>query len=197
MIISPGFSSLPLCCFNTHSQQPWKPREWQMAARKVGDSRKSAEMLLHWQGRKRRNKNRKTVSQAFGLRAPPGTWQFIHTEIRRDSTWNHFHCGRAGGIGFLFVVVVLNPFVWIWAVTVWKFLWVGLRRSWDNSSKSREEIKTSFPIKLSAPMEYIPSGKPRSCSTKMYLKKNNNNKLWWASWNPVPATKCMTSIEYK
>lgn len=36
------------------------------------------------------------MSLPLGLRAPPGTWQFIHTEIWRDSARNHLHCGVWG-----------------------------------------------------------------------------------------------------
>lgn len=39
------FFPSPWCFFSTHSQQPWKLREWQMAIGKTWVSRKSAEML--------------------------------------------------------------------------------------------------------------------------------------------------------
>lgn len=115
------FFPSPWCFFSTRSQQPWKLREWQMAIGKTWVSRKSAEMLFNWQGKKkkkkRRNENRNKISSVFGPRVLPGICQFIHPEIWRDSRWKHFH----------FFLLSLY-FIGILVVTIWEFPSTGLRK---------------------------------------------------------------------
>lgn len=196
MIIFPAFSSLPLCCFNTHSRQPWELREWQMAARKVWDSRKSAEMLLYWQRRKRRNKNRTWACLlASGLHQVPGNlFTLKYEEIPHGTI-----CIVGLGGMFFFLCFVLNPFIWIWAVTVWKFPRMGLRRSWvQNLERNRKTLAFTlnctsrvYSFKKTKILLYqnVSISRRRRRTTTAKQKQSDGQV------GSFPPTKCITRIE--
>lgn len=168
-IISWFFFPSPWCCFSTHSQQPWKLREWQMAIRKAWVARKTAEMLFNRQGGKRRNESRNKISSVWGPRVPSGVCQFIHPGIWRDSRWKHFHC-----------FYHLFTFTGILLVIIWKFFCTGLRemlrqlpkicgRKWGNFS-----IYSLISLSIWLSKDKICSSKKYSSTFFFFCKKTQD-----------------------
>lgn len=87
-IISWFFTS-PWCCFSTHSQQPWKLKEWQMAVRKLESPENQQRCYSTDKGEKgKENKNK--INSSLGPRAPPISANLL-TLKSKDSRWKHFY----------------------------------------------------------------------------------------------------------
>lgn len=165
------FFSSSWCFFSTRSQEPWKLREWQTAIGKTWVSRKSAEMLFNWQGKKRRNENRNKISSVFGPRALPGICQFTHPEIWRDSRWKHFH--------FFFLLSLY--FIGSLGVTIWKFPSIGLRKKLRQLFKIYRGKWEMFSIYSLSSLEYMSqwSQDLHFQNGSIFLKKKRWRHVWF------------------